>query len=115
MSPMKPKAGIIKAADERGDVAVHVRDGRIIVDWLGADCRRRSFTPEDLAEAVRYVELLAGLADGHEVWMQLHDSDGRRFAARLADDRFYADERVHDEAPNVAWSTFKRALIARSK
>jgi hypothetical protein len=118
MSPAAAKPGTIKAAgatDGRSEVTVDIHGGRVIVDWLGASCRRRSFTPEDLRDAVRYVEMLAEHSDGQEVWVHQTDSDGAEFYARLHDGRFYADDRAHDEAPNVPWSTFKRALIARSK
>jgi hypothetical protein len=112
VSPSKLKPATIKSSGNR-DVTVE-RTGNIVkVTWVcGAE---RFFTPEGLRQAIDNFELATSYNGDVPVWLEDRDHHGTGFACKLAGGRFHADDSVDGTTYDVPWSSFKKALIARSK
>lgn len=88
-------------------------DTNVRVTWTCGGTR--DFTPEGLRNAIANLETVAGYGDGVPLWMEDQDHARAKFAVRLHDGRLHADDHPSEGAHSVPWTTFKRALVARSK
>jgi hypothetical protein len=88
-------------------VRVRLEEGpdRVRVTWLCGETR--SFEPAALRATVRHLETAARYP---QAWFEGRDSNGKRFYARIEDDRFYADA-VPSGGASVPWSSLRDALL----
>jgi hypothetical protein len=120
----QPKAATLKAdgtkakrgADGPAEVVVDtIATGEVTVTprWY-CSAGVRTFTPEDMRETVEQIDLVASY--GMDCWLRRRDSHGAEFYVGMREGRAYlSNVPADDDAGHVAWSTFKRALVARSK
>lgn len=114
--PKWPKPAEIKSSHDAGKpVVVERLDAEHVkITWVcGAT---RTFSPDDLREAISTFEMLATYGDGVPLWMDNRDSTGVRYCVRLSEGRMHGDDSTGArESYSVPWATFKKALVARSK
>lgn len=92
------------------EVSVRREGDRVVVRWFCGDAR--SFTPADLREAVANADRVRAHGD---VWLEMADSDGRRFAVNVVDGGLVAenssgDPSAYDGQGRVQWEPLKKAL-----
>lgn len=95
------------AADDGGEVGVRRANGNVTIKWFcGAT---RTFTPDDLRNAIAHVELLSEYPD---VVVELADSYGSRLWARIDGDALRAHETANltDGVRTIPWATLKKAM-----
>jgi len=87
------------------DVFVERDDGEVSVIWpCGED---REFTPDDLRTCLDFIEEFGDAYPG--VFVQMEDSEGQQFVARLAGDDFLAGQQI-DDTERFTWNTMRGAL-----
>lgn len=103
MSPVVTRQLAVEVEGGRS-VGVARDHERVVVSWFCGD--RRSFTGDDLREAVRNVERLIAHPD---VWVELSDSNGQTFYATVVDEELFANT-APAGGESIPWGELKTAL-----
>jgi hypothetical protein len=103
----EPQAWDVPQTDGPGRVVVTCEPRDVIgVRWFCGG--GRTFSAEHLALSIDNLERVHGL--GEDLWISFRDSEGARFAARVVDGEFYADDEISQSAGHVSWAALLDAL-----